>query len=178
MLISIPFELDFRLRIDNGMEGRMIIAWLFGLVRIPVNMDKQADPKSVKEISRPVKKRKRGNSRKAMAIVRRPGFALWSKRLFGRLLDSIRIYHLYLKLRLGLDDPADTGRLWALAGPVSVLLASIPGANISQAPDFCQAQFSVESEGRVRIYPVQFIIVLLVTWLSPSTWKLFYSRER
>jgi len=156
----------------------MTIGWLFGLVRIPVNMDKRAAPKSVKERPRPVKKRTGGSSRTGMTIVRRQGFWLWSKRLIGRLLDSIRIYHLYLKLRLGLDDPADTGRLWALAGPVSVLLASIPVANVILEPDFTQAQFTAESEGRVRIYPVQFIILLLVTLLSPSTWKLFYSRER
>ena len=113
-MLAIPLDLSFAYNIRNGAEGHMIIGWLFGLVRIPVRLNQGKEKKAEKRKTKVAKKGPK--SRKALRLLSNRDFWPWLNRLIKRLLGRIKIYSLSLKMRLGLGDPADTGRLWAVAG--------------------------------------------------------------
>ncbi len=175
VLLSIPVDLSFSVSVLRGTEGYVRIGWLFGLIRIPVKLNKPASAtKQSRRNKRPKAKKKR--STVGPGLLRRGEFWRWLQRLLKRLLGRVEIVQLFIRLRLGLGDPADTGRLWAVMGPVSVLLGSIPQAQVSIEPDFMEAQLRLESKGQIRLYPIRIIGLMLVTALSPQTWRALRAR--
>lgn len=152
------------------MQGDMRVAWLFGLLHFPVRFDgKASEPSKKASTRRPFRHKRKGSG---LRLVRSGEFWFWLRALLRRLLGQIHIYSLYLRLRLGLGDPADTGKLWALMGPVAVLVSSIPFANVHIEPNFMDAELLMESDGEIRIYPLQLIAIMIMILLSPSTWRL------
>ena len=76
-----------------------------------------------------------------------------------------------MRLRIGLDDPADTGRLWALVGPVSGLLANIHEVSIEIEPEFFETIIELNSNGTIRVIPLQIIFLTAALLLSPPFWQ-------
>jgi hypothetical protein len=178
-LLSVPVDLAYRLHLRAGVEGKLTIGWLFGLVRIPVSIGGEKAGKKSKSKKRAARgKAKRARANRGRAIVTRGEFWQWLRRLLRKLLGRIEIYRLFQRIRLGLGDPADTGRLWALAGPVAAILASIPLADVRIEPNFMDAEFVLESEGQVRVYPIRIIATVVATALSPTTWRVFRQQGR
>lgn len=175
LLLAIPLDLSFAFSVRDDVEGRMTIGWLFGLVRFPVSLTQEKKEAAEKKQSKAPRKKRKPEPPRVTYLIRSGEFWRWSNRLLKRLLGHIKVYSLFLRVRLGLGDPADTGRLWAVAGPISALLASIPVARINIEPNFMQAELQVESEGQIRIYPIRLIAVAVSTALSPTTWRLFPS---
>lgn len=173
-LLSVPVDLSYRLHLRAGVEGRISIGWLFGLVRIPIRLggerSKKKAEKRRKKRARKAKKAGLGDSRRVFMTAE---FWRWVRRLLRRLLARIQVYGLFLRVRLGLGDPADTGLLWAWVGPLAALLANFPLADVRIEPNFMEAELVVESEGELRLYPIALIATVVATALSPSTWRLF-----
>jgi hypothetical protein len=177
VLLSVPVDVRYRLRIRNGLEGRLTIAWLFGLIRIPVHLDgDKAKKRAAKRRKKKARRRKKARPGGRANVFLSADFWRWLRRLLRKLMNKIRIYRLFLRVRLGLDDPADTGRLWALAGPVAALMANIPLAEMRLEPNFMEAELEMESEGEIRIYPMGLIATVVATLLSPTTWRVFRQR--
>lgn len=170
--MSVPVDLSFRLWIGPGFEGSVTVGWMFGLIHFPIQLN--GDKAKEKRARRKRKKaRSRSTDRGRRYFLFRSGFWDWLRRLLRKLMGWIRIYRLFLRVRLGLGDPADTGRLWAVAGPVAALLASLPVAEVRLEPNFQEAEFVLQGEGEVRIYPLGLVATLVMTALSPSTWRMF-----
>lgn len=172
-LLAVPVDLAFRLRISAGFEGRLTIGWLFGLIRIPVRLGgerskKKAEKRRKKRVRKAKKPRRGGRP-----VFLSGEFWRWLLGLLRRLLARIHVYRLFLSVNLGLDDPADTGRLWGGVGPVAAMLAAIPLADVRIQPNFEEAALLVESEGEIRIYPLAIIATVVATALSPATWRVF-----
>jgi len=177
-LLAVPVDLSYRLSVSAGVEGRLTIGWLFGLIRIPVRLGgKGAEKRAARHRKKPARKRKKARPGNARRLLTSAEFWQWFRHLLGRLLGNMHIYYLFLNVRLGLGDPADTGRLWALAGPMAAILASIPLADVRLEPNFMEAEFVLHSEGQLRIYPLGLIATLVATALSPTTWRVFRQRR-
>jgi hypothetical protein len=107
-----------------------------------------------------------------LALVQVEGFGSRLLRLARDLFRRIRIQELSLRIRLGLDDPADTGRLWAVVGP----LAALPGLRrVAIEPEFAAEIFELDGRGRIRIVPLRLLSVLLRFALSPVTLHALYA---
>jgi len=76
-----------------------------------------------------------------------------------------------LNLRVGLGDPADTGQLWAVLGPVAGALAMFEGASIRLLPDFAAAVVELQGSGRLRIVPLEIVSLAAGALLSPPMWQ-------
>ncbi|MEM9587325.1 MAG: DUF2953 domain-containing protein, partial [Planctomycetota bacterium] len=129
----------------------------------------QVPGKSTKAERQALKQRtpKRRREGKRLTLLRN---ARLRRRFIGflrQLIRSVRVRSLDIQMRLGLDDPADTGRLWGVIGPVSTLLASIPKAHVWIEPQFSHAALSVRGQGCLRIIPLQTAWVCLTFCLSP-----------
>jgi Protein of unknown function (DUF2953) len=76
-----------------------------------------------------------------------------------------------LRVRIGLGDPADTGQLWAIVGPVAGVLANIQEALIDIEPEFRDATFELDSSGTLRVIPLQVLYMTVALLLSPPVWQ-------
>lgn len=177
MLLAIPVELAFAVQRHKGRQkGRGTLGWLFGLVRLRLGEPKmrvKAKPKSRPEAKR--RHRTRRGARRVMAILRIEDFGWRLLRLVRDVFERIHIEELSLKIRLGLDDPADTGRLWAVVGPLAAMLALPQVARIVIEPEFTMEDLEIDGKGRIRIIPIQLLFVVIVFLLSPTTLRALYS---
>lgn len=169
MLAAVPVEVTFRLERHDG-QGKACgtLFWLFGLARVPLG--KGGD--RVRAARKRIRVRRRGRYRAAgrlAAILETEGFLARLLGLGHDLLRRIHVRELSLRVRLGLDDPADTGRLWALVGPFAGILAMLPVARIAVEPQFASAGFDLDMRSRIRVIPLRLVFTVLAFALSPGT---------
>ena len=167
MLLAVPVEITFDIENDEASRNEFALVWLSGLVRIPLrSQTSKKQPKKVTKKS-PKKTGRRGQG-KAWSLMRNASFR---RRLFGYirgLFRSIKIKTLDVQVRLGLDDPADTGRLWGVLGPLASLLAGIRNANIRVEPEFATEVFSLQSHGRISVIPLRVLWISSCFFLTPQ----------
>jgi len=92
-------------------------------------------------------------------------------RFARQLWRAFRKRDLQLRIRVGLGDPADTGRLWGLPGPVSGILSGVDNASIELEADFVDAVFELDSRGNLNVIPLQLLYLVLGLLLSPPFWR-------
>ena len=135
-----------------------VFHWLFGLIRFRIDI-----PGTAKIVSRHPKRppgkninRKRGGTiRDIFALLQQSAFRRRSLRFINGLLHATRAQDLYLHLRIGLGDPADTGRLWGFLGPVAGMAADLSRAEVCFEPVFIAPALEVEGHGEFRLIPLQ-----------------------
>jgi hypothetical protein len=173
-LLAVPLGLDYRLNWRGRLQGEIHLIWLFGLLRLRIPTDSTPAAADQKTAAKP-KRRRQPSGRKS----RSSPLAAWRlrpfrQRIFRFVRDLWRAVHkhdLRLRLRIGLDDPADTGQLWALMGPLSAIAANSQAAEVSIEPDFMQSTLELHSSGRIRLVPLQLLGLALGLLLSPAFWQ-------
>jgi len=175
LLLAVPVEVAFRGRGVEPLEGRVTIRWLFGLVRFRVPVPGVAKPKRPDPGAEPEteeareKPKKRGGRTRALSVL---GQAAFRRRLCRLVRDLVRAAHpsqLGLHVRLGLGDPADTGRLWGFVGPLVAAAGSARDVELRIEPEFEGLVCEFEAHGRLLLVPVQFLFLAVVFALSPTS---------
>lgn len=173
-LLAIPLGLSFQLGWRQSMQGEVRIRWAFGLVRFSLPIDSGRDEESpaspkpstdkLPQAAPTINKKSRTTSgpRISLALIRR------LLRFIRSIWHAIDKRDLTLHMRIGLGDPADTGRLWGACGPLSAWLADLRTARITLEPDFTDATFELDTHGTVQIIPGQILLLTLALLLSPS----------
>jgi hypothetical protein len=183
ILLAIPVDLEFSLeRREGRAEGRCGLGWLFGVLRVGLcprararrkrPMPDHGHPRrrAAGDVPRGLSRRRsRRFTGRVLSMLRTERFVGRLLRLAGDLIRSIRVRELGLDLRLGLDDPADTGRLWAVVGSLAAIPALPPNTRLAVVPCFTGAAFEMEGQGRLRVIPLQVMAVILAFVLSPAT---------
>ena len=159
LALAVPVDMSFRVRGIEAFAGQIRVRWLFGLVRFrvdfpSVDMSPTAEPERelATEKSRPPRDGDRARTN-LLAVLRRSAFRRRSYRLIKDLARAAHLQQLGLRLRLGLGDPADTGRLWALMGPISAAAQDLRNAEVRIDPEFMDAVFEFDAHGRVAADP-------------------------
>lgn len=167
-LLAVPLEVSFSARREAEFDGSMTLCWLFGLVkvRLPAGVASKAGSAPPQRPARRGSKKTRFD-RRILTVIRDGELQRRALRYVGRVLSSCRIRDLALRLRMGFDDPADTGMLWAVAGPVLAALESHPGTDIDLAISFLDPCLEGEVRGTVRVIPLELIYVTLLFAVSP-----------
>ena len=161
LLLSIPVDLVFYLEKEVAFKPRVGVRWMFGLVGRDISGWKRK-PKEEK-------KKKERNIKPLLAMLRTGGFL---RRLFRFIRDILRllsIHELKLDLRVGLDDPADTGLLLAAVGPAMVSTRYFPWLDVRIEPDFDRENLRGYCKGDVRAFPIRFVAPLILFVFSPTT---------
>lgn len=174
-LLAVPLTVVFSIDRIEETRGLLRFRWLFGLVRFQLRIP-QADkagpqPASApeKKVKSPRRRKRKGRAGKLLSLIKQPAFR---RRVYKFIRDMIRATHardLFLRLRIGLGDPADTGYLWAVVGPIAGLAQEIRSAVVRIEPEFIDPVFEVESHGQFRLVPIQFIALTAGFVLSPTT---------
>jgi hypothetical protein len=170
VLLAIPVELKFDLRRWEGeRKSSVALVWLFGAVRLPLSSKKRSKPEQPRKVEKAKEGRSCAGAGRMLAMLQTEGFPGRVLTLARDLLRRIRIRVLSLDARLGLDDPADTGQLWGVVGPLAAMLPSSRAIQVSIQPDFAAEVFEYQGRGHISIVPIQMLVLFLVFALSPVT---------
>jgi hypothetical protein len=183
-VLAIPFDIIFNIQRKESLYSEVAVRWLFGAVRftIPGNVAQKPRKKPPKTKNKAKDKKKSAGGRTIKSLLWNARFRKRAIQFVKDFFQSIHIMAFYLRIRLGLDDPADTGRLWAVLGPLAVFLSSMSNTTVQLQPDFQAQALSLDSRGKVRIVPLQVIFTVLSFVFSPITiqtmWAAFKSSKK
>jgi len=175
LLLAVPMDVVFRFANVEALAGQVTVRWLFGLARFRIKIPDIAKPKppTTKPKHNAEEARKefkaRGRRTNVLAALKQSAFRKRLFRFAKSLVHAMHARELYLRMRLGLGDPADTGRLWAMVGPLSALAQNLRNAEVRIEPEFADPVFEFESHGRVLLIPIQFIFLAVGFVLSPPS---------
>jgi hypothetical protein len=170
-LLAVPADVAIRLEGIEPFEGRLGVRWLFGLVRVRFRVPRTRKPRA-RETPEPgarARRKARVGPGWLLAVARQPAFRHRAWRLVAGLLRAVRPRGFWLRGRLGLGDPADTGRLWAIVGPLEAVARGWAGADVRIEPEFFDAVLELRARGRVRVIPLQVLALGLRFALSPPS---------
>ena len=162
-LLAIPVTLTFQLSWPGVSQENALLEWGFGLVKVRVPA---SEPKA-----HSFGKNSYGKKTNLLPAVRLKSFRRRIARFIGDLWRAIHKEDLSLRVRVGLGDPADTGQLWAIVGPIAGLLTTVQGAAIAIEPEFSESTFELNSAGSIRLIPLQLIWLTIALLLSPPIWQ-------
>ena len=171
-LLAIPVRLSYQLSWRRALQGNVELHWLFGLVRVQLPLARSARPASKQPTGSPKKRKAKSAVARSnpFAAIRQKAFRERVLRFMRDIWRAAHKQNLVLRVRIGLGDPADTGRLWALVGPVSGMLATARDASIEIEPEFIDAVFELDSSGNIRVLPLQMVYLMFGLLISPSFW--------
>lgn len=180
ILLAMPVTLTYQFSWKETPSANLRLNWAFGLVRADVSPDLA---KSGPDKSEPTRKKgaRRGKStgrKNFMAAIRQAPFRRRMLRFVSDLWRTIHKKNVQLLVRLGMGDPADTGRLWAVLGPLSGMLARLRDIRVTIEPDFLDATLEVDSSGTIRMIPLQIAIIVFGLLFSPPIWRGIMSMRR
>jgi hypothetical protein len=172
VLLAVPVNLVYALRKDEVWRGRLIIYWMFGLLRASIRPGRRKAARSSK------RRRKRSEMivsgtkgavrrrRDVLAILRTPGLLRGLFHLLRDLLRSLRPRRLRVELVIGLEDPADTGRLAGVLAPLRLLfgkrtLGKESNVSIAVTPDFSGPRLQGYSCASVQFVPLKLIALVI-----------------
>jgi len=174
VLLAIPIALRYQVSWQGALQGEIRLYWAFGLVRlrIPVSAAQSA-PSQIEQAPQTHRRKKRSARRKSnpLAAIRQRAFRRRVLRFIREFWCAIQKRDMNLRIRIGLEDPADTGQLWALLGPVAGMLANIRQVSIGIEPEFSASTLELDSSGWIRIVPLQLLYLILALLLSPAIWQ-------
>ena len=180
ILLAMPVTLTYQFSWKETPSANLRLNWAFGLVRADVSPD-LAKPGPDKPDATRKKAARRGKStgrKNFMAAIRQAPFRRRMLRFVTDLWRTIHKKNVQLLVRLGLGDPADTGQLWAVLGPLSGMLARLRDIRVTIEPDFLDATLEVDSSGTIRMIPLQVAVIVFGLLFSPSIWRGIMSMRR
>ena len=170
----IPVALSFQIYWKSEFEGNIELSWFFGIITASFH--------PFKSTNHPAKYEQRKNkavysqrstykNKKFLYVI---GQTEFRQRLTMFILDlwhAINKRDVNLNIRIGTGDPAETGQLWAVVGPVAGILSTVKGASIEIEPEFFDTTFELQSRGDIQFTPLKISYVIIGILLSPTIWK-------
>ncbi|MBL7062407.1 MAG: DUF2953 domain-containing protein [Dehalococcoidia bacterium] len=162
LLLCVPLDLVFRSNIDGKPRFGMRLIWLFGLVSHELRRGKKR-PDEEAAIEHKQKRRdwiwRIGVT---FEVLRTKGLLRQFVSLAKRIRRHIKIKELVANFNVGLDNPADTGLLFAFIAPANLLLRYFSPHQIKIEPSFA-GETIIEGHlyGAVRVRPIQLAAPLM-----------------
>jgi len=167
LMLSTPVDMAFDLATHEHAKAKIRIGWLFGLVWKDIRARKKEKPKKEK----PKKRRKRG-IKSFLPLLRIKGLPRKILKLVRQILGCLKIKQLDVALRMGLDDPFDTGMLCSVLWPALIPPSPSGTVRFKLEPVFNQFAFEASLQGWVRLFPIQLVWPLVSFVLSPTGLRL------
>ena len=158
-VLCVPVGLALRMDASGRPRFSVRLAWFFGLVSTELKEEKKkAKVEERKAEGKKEREHGKGNARLVFEALRTRGLLKRLFRLLRDILSRLKFKELGGDLRVGLDNPADTGLLFAFVTPTSLLLNSSSLYDIRVQPSFAEgAVFEGYLYGAVRVWPIQLI---------------------
>ena len=184
LLLCVPLSIALSIYVYGDLKFRLRLGWLFGLVAKDIKRKKKATERRESGIEgRPKSRRKRVSIALVVELLRTRGLLRRVWKLVVDILRLVKIRDFRADIKVGLDDPADTGFLFASIGSPLLFLNPAITNRINIRPSFSEsATFEGYLHASVKFLPVQVILpgigfvfslpILRVIWtLIKSKWK-------
>jgi hypothetical protein len=162
ILLCVPLDLVFRTNIDGKPRFSMRLIWLFGLVsrELSRGRKKPEGKRAIEHGRKPLGRR--WEIRDTFEILRTKGLLKQFGSFIKRIFRHIKIRELAANFKVGLDNPADTGLLFAFMAPVNLILSYFSPHQIRIEPSFA-GETIIEGHlyGAVRLRPIQLAAPLI-----------------
>jgi hypothetical protein len=140
--------------------GHVRVSWLYGRVSRELRAGARRGPRARRGLPPVAELVRAWNDGAGDAILR----LARSARRF------LHVKGVQARARLGLGDPADTGLLFGIAGPLALALRrGLPSLELELEPDFRGPVLDGELRGEVRVVPLAALPHLARFALSPAT---------
>ena len=162
LLLCVPLDLVFRTNADVRPKFSIRLVWLFGLVSHELIQGKKR-PEEKRTIEHKQKRRDWIEwIRVTFEVLRTKGLLRQFGNLAKRLHRRIKIKELVANFKIDLDNPADTGLLFAFIAPANLLLSYFSPHHIRIEPSFA-GETIIEGHlyGAIRLRPIQLAAPLL-----------------
>ena len=163
LVLSIPVDMAFDVGGPGAARSRMRVGWLFGLLGKDLG-GRRTKPKE----RAPKRDRRKRSAKPFLSILVTKGVARGLLKLSRRILSGVRVRHLDARLRIGLDDPADTAMLYSALWPVLVPLTYNSSAKVRVELSFEEPALDLTARGRIRVFPIQMVWYVLLFALSSA----------
>ena len=174
-LLILPIEVEFNYNNLNADEKTVRLRALFGLLSKTVYPSDKSESHKRKEKAEVKKEKKSGSGpSKIISVLRNGKFLRKTVHTFKKLLFSIKPELKHFHIKLGLNDPADTGIIWGLIGPLSGVLYGFSEKEVVIEPDFLDQSLGLNAEGSISIVPLEILLILLCYLLSPTVIKTYW----
>ena len=159
LVLCIPLDMAFHVEAYGKPNFRVKLSWLFGLVSKELGKGKREPEEKRKVTKGKPKRRKRGiRAKTVLQILRTKGLLRRLGRLLKDIVSRLTIRQFKVDFRIGLDDPADTGLLFAIIAPATFFLGSSWRHQINIEPSFeYEAVFEGYLYGSLRLQPIQLV---------------------
>ena len=155
-LLCVPLDMRLHMDVYGKPKFSFKLTWIFGLI------SKDLEKRKKKEIEgKPKRRRRKVDAKTIFNILRTRGLLVQFRRLLKDIIGCFKIRELSADLRVGLDNPADTGLLFAIIGPPIFFLNSYFSCKVKVQPSFGEAVFEGCSYGVMRLQPIQLVPPLL-----------------
>ena len=171
LVLCVPLDITLHIDTSGRPRSRMRLVWLFGLVSKEIRKVQKKPREKRGELKG--KRQLRGRRRRirtVLAILGTKGLVTQLKDLVMGTLSRLEIRQLGVNFRVGLDDPADMGFLFAFIGPATLFLSSFSSHQIRVHPSFGdEAVFEGHLYGAVRLRPIRLVPTFMRFVLSLAT---------
>ena len=169
--LAVPVDVEVR-RPGGGLPTAVRIGWLGGRVGWEPTAGEEAPPdgraaeEEAGEEPEEEKEERAPRRRRALAALRTPGLGPAAGRLLSRLAAAVRLRWVAARVRLA--DPADTGRLWGVVGPLAATLPADWQGRVDLRPDFSPGEPDLAGGMRLRVVPLRLVAAVAGFVLSPA----------
>lgn len=156
LITAIPLDLAWRLEVYGRPRLSLKWSWLFGLLSREIKTRKRAPRKPRTPAKRRFHPKKTAEGiRAALGYLGIKGLIRQIVRLTGSILHRLNIREMQAEFIVGLDNPADTFYIFALAEPVNRILDNFQPYPVNIIPSFIEPVFEGYCTGKVRVYPIR-----------------------
>jgi len=169
LVLCVPVEVTLNMDVYGRPKFRLRLVWLFGLVSKELSKGKRK-PEEKRRVIEGKPKLSARRARAMFDLLRTRGLLSQLKQLLRNVLRRVKIRELGADFRVGFDNPADTGLLFALIGPATLFLSPSVLHGIRVQPSF-EAEAILEGHlyGTVRARPIQLVTPFLRFAFSLAT---------
>jgi len=170
LALSVPLDLSFHASTRDKPRFGARFSWFFGLVNKDVEKGKTRPVRKKKAEAK--RKRRAGGVRFFLDILKTRGLVKQVVVLIKSILGRIHIRDTALDLKIGLEDPADTGLLFSFAGPIAAFMNLYTTHNITLQPSTGDGiVFEGYTQGKVRLRPIEVVPPLLKFIFSAAVFR-------
>jgi hypothetical protein len=157
LIASLFVPVDYVIAAGTREGVRMRARWLFGLVRVAYDSSARAGAAVDPSRAPPASVRGLRLVRRLLAI---DGLVTRAAMFVVEIVRSLGWQCGRIAVRVGLEDPADTGELCGMVAPMLVMASRLHGPGIEFEPDFETSRFDARAEGSGRFVPARAVVAI------------------
>ena len=168
-----PVDVELVAERKRGVRVDVRISWLYGLMT--KKLERGSRFRRAETVPTKPRAGDSGSVSRASRIVRSEGFLQGVGRFARRALRGVEIRRAEFWARLGLDDPADTGRLFGYSFAAARAIQSALPVRIWLEPDFSGWYFDFRGYGAFRVVPAKILGPAVAFALSRPTLRAIWA---